>query len=76
MVYVMCSCGMLLSDKYAVFQAMKKDKIDKCVSNNDPTQIFLDPQFEVTFREELNNLLVTKICCRIRMLTYTDPDDE
>ena len=74
------TCGMVLADKYRYYQAeVRKRKLAKnvgAVSNNIDKVLYLTKEYheKTAEGEVLDDLKLTKMCCRRHFLTHVDID--
>lgn len=77
-IYTVCSCGTSLSDLRDYYVAMRTARLNELASQYDKNYTELNPQLcidlsvRVKMGDVLDDLNLTKDCCRMRMISYDE----
>lgn len=79
-IYTVCTCGTSLSDLRDYYLAIRNDRLNKIAAEHDKNYTELNPQLcldlavDVKMGDVLDDMNLTKDCCRAHMIAYDDRD--
>lgn len=78
--YIICFCGRQLGELYALYMAIKADRVAEMIAANDmgeadPAAIYISGILNVELGDVLDDLKLDLPCCRARMLGQATMDE-